>query len=153
LFQKKFNDGVKHRNGSAGQNLMKTTEPIKLIWRFNMRDLEFLAPMTVMLGLFAMIAFIVYNNQQHKLRMKMVESGVTNLDLTKMKTPADNSLKYGMVSIALGLALFMGLIFEKYVHDLGGEITVALVPIFIGGALIASAMIDRNRAGKNAPPA
>ena len=111
-----------------------------------MHNLEFLAPMTVMLGLFAMIAFIVYNNQQHKLRMKMVESGVTNLDLTKLKTPSDNSLKYGLVCVALGIAIFMGLVFERYVPDLGGEFGFALIPIFIGIALIVSALLERNRA-------
>lgn len=118
-----------------------------------MHNLEFLAPMTVMLGLFAMIAFIVYNNQQHKLRMKMVESGVTNLDLTKMKTPSDNSLKYGLVCIALGLAIFMGLIFERNVPELGGEFGIAFVPLFIGVALIVSAFIERSRAKHNSPQA
>lgn len=115
-----------------------------------MHDLEFLAPMTVMLGLFAMVAFIVYNVQQHKLRMKMVESGVTNLDLTKMKAPADNSLKYGLVCIALGLAIFMGLMFERNLPELGGEFGIAFVPLFIGVALIISALIERRRAKKNA---
>jgi hypothetical protein len=118
-----------------------------------MRDLEFLAPMTVMLGLFAMIAFIVYNNQQHKLRMKMVESGVTNLDLTKMKTPADNSLKYGLVCVALGVAIFIGLAFERFVPELGGEFGFAFIPIFIGAALIISAMVERNRAKRDSPQA
>jgi len=116
-----------------------------------MRDWEFLAPLLGFLGFFTMLAFIIYHVMQHRLRMKMVEKGVTNLDMTKSKLPTDNSLKYGMVCIALGLALFMGLVFEKFVRDLGGEITVALVPIFIGAALIASAMIDRNRAKKNSP--
>ncbi len=111
---------------------------------------EDLIPLVAMPAMFITIAFIVYQTLQHRLRMKMIEKGVTNLDLSKMKPLTDNSLKYGMVCIALGFALFMGLMFEKFVHDLGGEITVALVPIFIGVALIASAVIDRNRAKKDA---
>lgn len=118
-----------------------------------MHDLEFLAPMTVMLGLFAMVAFIVYNNQQHKLRMKMVESGVTNLDLSKMKTPSDNSFKYGLVCVALGVAIFMGLVFERYVPELGGEFGFAFIPIFIGVALIISALIERSRAKRDSATA
>jgi len=116
-----------------------------------MRDWEFLAPLFGFLGFFTMLAFIIYQVMQHRLRMKMVEKGVTNLDLTKIKPPSDNSLKYGMVCIALGVAIFMGLTFERYVPDLGGEFTVAFVPLFIGVALIASAMIERNRAKKNSP--
>lgn len=117
-----------------------------------MRDLEFIAPMFVALGLFAMVGFIVYQIQQHRLRMKMVESGVTNLNLTKMRAPSDNSLKYGLVAIALGLAIFMGLVFERYVPDLGGEFTLAFVPIFVGVALLISAFIERQRE-RNKPAA
>lgn len=118
-----------------------------------MHNFEFIAPMTIMLGLFAMIAFIVYNSQQHKLRMKMVESGVTNLDLTKMKTPSDNSLKYGLVCVALGVAIFLGLMFERYVPEMGGEFGFAFIPIFIGLALIISAIIERSRGKRDSAPA
>lgn len=118
-----------------------------------MRDFEFIAPMTIMLGLFAMIAFIVYNNQQHKLRMKMVESGVTNLDLTKMKTPADNSLKYGLVCIALGVGILMWVIVDRFVPDLGGGFGLSFIPIFIGVALIISALIERSRGKRDSATA
>jgi hypothetical protein len=113
-----------------------------------MRDFEFIAPMFVALGLFAMIAFIVYQIQQHRLRMKMVESGVTNLDLTKMRMPSDNSLKYGMVTIAIGLAIFMGLMFERNVPELGGEFMFAFIPLFVGVALLISAFVERRREKK-----
>jgi hypothetical protein len=137
-----FSKNVKHYRSSSGQNLMKTTEISKINWRINMHDI---APMFVALGLFVMIGYIVFQTQQHRLRMKMVESGVTNLDLTKMRAPSDNSLKYGLVAIALGVAIFMGLVFERYVPDLGGEFTLAFVPIFVGVALLVSAFIERQR--------
>lgn len=108
-------------------------------------------PLIGLLGFFMMIAFVLYQIMQHRLRMKMIEKGVTNLDLTKIKAPSDNSLKYGMVCIALGLAIFMGLAFERTVPDLGGEFTLAFVPLFIGVALLISAFVERNREKRNAP--
>jgi hypothetical protein len=102
-------------------------------------------PLLGFLGLFITIAVVIYQTQQHRLRMKMIEKGVTNLDLTKIKAPSDNSLKYGLVCIALGLAFFMGLMFERHVPELGGEFTVAFVPLFIGVALLISAFVERMR--------
>lgn len=107
---------------------------------------EGIFPVIAILGMFITIAFIVYQIMQHRLRMKMVEKGVTNLDLTKIKPPSDNSLKYGMVCVALGTAIFMGLVFERYVPDLGGEFTLAFVPIFVGVALLISAFVERRKA-------
>jgi len=109
---------------------------------------EFIAPMTMVLGLAVMVAFIIFQTQQHRLRMKMVESGVTNLDLTKMRMPSDNSLKYGLVTIAIGIAIFMGLMFEKNVPELGGEFMLAFIPIFAGVALLISAFVERRREKK-----
>jgi len=113
---------------------------------------EGIFPLIGFLGLFMMISFIIYQTMQHRLRMKMVEKGVTNLDLTKIKTPSDNSLKYGLVCIALGIAIFMGLAFERFVPEFGGEFGLAFIPLFIGLALIISAVIERNRAKGNLPP-
>jgi hypothetical protein len=114
-----------------------------------MNEWELLAPLFGALGFFAMIAFIIYQFQQHRLRMKMVEKGVTNLDLTKMQSPPDNSLKYGLVCIALGIAIFMGLAFERFVPEFGGEFTLAFVPLLVGVSLIISALFERNRAKRN----
>jgi undecaprenyl pyrophosphate phosphatase UppP len=102
-------------------------------------------PLIAIPTMFITIAFIVYQTLQHRLRMKMVEKGVTNLDLTRMKLPTDNSLKYGLVCVGLGIAIFMGLAFERYVPDLGGEFMLAFAPIFIGVALLISAFIERSR--------
>lgn len=110
-------------------------------------------PLVAIPTMFIVIAFIVYQTLQHRLRMKMVEKGVTNLDLSKMQLPADNSLKYGLVCIALGVAIFMGLVFERFVPDLGGEFGFAFIPLFIGAALVISAMVERNRAKRNSSQA
>jgi hypothetical protein len=110
-----------------------------------MRDWEFLAPLFASLGFFAMVGFIVYQVQQHRLRMKMIDSGVTSLNLTKMRAPSDSSLKTGLVTIAIGAGILMGLVFEKYVPDLGGEFMLAFVPILVGIALLISAFAERQR--------
>jgi len=110
---------------------------------------EGIFPLIGFLGLFMTIAFIVYQIMQHRLRMKMIEKGVTNLDLSKMQPPADNSFKYGLICIALGIAIFMGFAFERFVPELGGEFGLAFIPLFIGFALIISAVIERNRAKGN----
>lgn len=110
-----------------------------------MRDWEFLAPLFASLGFFAMIAFIIYQVQQHRLRMKMIESGVTNLNLTKTRAPSDNSFKTGLVTIAVGAGILMGLVLERYVPDLGGEFMLAFVPILVGIALLISAFVERQR--------
>jgi len=110
-------------------------------------------PLVAIPAMFITIAFIVYQTLQHRLRMKMVEKGVTNLDLSKMNPPADNSLKYGLVCIALGVAIFMGLAFERFVPDLGGEFGIAFIPLFIGAALIISALMERNRGKRDSSPA
>jgi len=118
-----------------------------------MREWEFVAPLLGFLGFFAMVAFIIFQTMQHRLRMKMVEKGVTSLDLSKMKTPSDNSFKYGLVCIALGVAIFMGLAFERFVPDLGGEFGIAFIPLFIGAALVISALLERKRGKRDSAPA
>jgi len=78
----------------------------------------------------------------------MVKSGVSNLDLTKMRMPSDNSLKYGLVTVAIGIGIFMGLMLEKNVPEVGGEFMFAFIPIFVGVALLISAFVERRREKK-----
>ncbi len=65
-----------------------------------------IAPMIMSLGFFSMIAFIVYQVQQHRLRAKMIEKGVTQLDLPKAPTRSDQSCrdKYSRTRIFLPAA-------------------------------------------------
>ena len=54
------------------------------------------------------------------------------------------SIKYGLVAIALGTAIFMAQVFEKFVRSpFDAEIGLALVPIFVGVALIISAILEK----------
>jgi hypothetical protein len=111
-----------------------------------------IAPMFMGLGFFATIAFIVYQVQQHRLRAKMIEKGVTQLELPKAQARSDQSLKYGLVAIALGLAIFQAQIFEANNVLTGGEMVLGLVPLYVGIALLVSAWLERRRE-KNKPAA
>lgn len=111
-----------------------------------------IAPLFVALGLFAMIAFIVYQVQQHRLRAKMIEKGVTQLEVPKAQARSDQSLKYGLVAIALGLAIFQAQIFEANNVLTGGEMVLGLVPLYVGIALLIAAWLERRRE-KNKPAA
>ena len=110
------------------------------------------APVVMGLGLFAMIAFIVYQVQQHRLRAKMIEKGVTQLELPKAQARSDQSLKYGLVAIGLGLAIFQAQIFEANNVFTGGEMVLGLVPLYVGIALLIAAWLERRRE-KNKPAA
>jgi hypothetical protein len=111
-----------------------------------------IAPMFVGLGFFATIAFIVYQVQQHRLRAKMIEKGVTQLELPKAPVRSDQSLKYGLVAIALGLAIFQAQIFEANDVFTGNEMVLGLVPLYVGIALLIAAWLERRRE-KNKPAA
>ncbi|MDZ7292338.1 MAG: DUF389 domain-containing protein [candidate division KSB1 bacterium] len=110
-----------------------------------MRDLEVIAPMFLGLGFFATIAFIVNAVLVYRQRTKMIEKGISRLEISQVRSQADTSLKYGLILIALGLAIYLAQIFETYNILIGGEIALALVPIFVGVALIISAIIERKR--------
>ena len=101
-------------------------------------DPEFLIPIV----LFIAMAYVIVQFLDHRERMKMIEKGVTRLELRRDKQFRDNSVKYGVIAIALGSAILIAQIFEQFLHlPLGGEIGLALVPIFVGVALVIYAKI------------
>lgn len=105
-----------------------------------MANLEILIP----ISFFVVVAFIVVQVLQHRQRMLMIEKGVTRLEFTEIRNRSLNSIKYGLVTIALGLAIFMAQVFDEFIRSpFGGEIGLALVPMFVGVALIVSAIIEK----------
>ena len=109
-----------------------------------MSNLEILIP----LGAFVVFAYVITQYLQHRQRMRMIDRGITKLEFTQAAARTDNSIKYGLVTIALGLAILLAQLFEDVFRTrLGGEIGLALVPIFVGVALIVYALMDR-RASK-----
>ncbi len=101
--------------------------------------------------IFGAISYIITQFFNHRQRMKMIELGVTKLEFSQTKARSSNSIKYGLVAIALGSALFIAQILEDVgeFRGTGVEIGFALVPIFVGVALIISAIIERKMEPRN----
>lgn len=94
---------------------------------------------------FSAISYVITQFFQHRQRMKMIERGITKLEFSQTRGRSLNSIKYGMVAIALGLAILIAQILED-LGELGGfETGLALVPLLIGVALIVSAVIERKQ--------
>lgn len=98
---------------------------------------------------FSAISYVITQFFQHRQRMKMIDRGITKLEFSQTRGRSLNSIKYGMVAIALGLAILIAQILED-LGELGGfETGLALVPLFIGVALIVSAVIERKQDARN----
>ncbi len=113
-----------------------------------MSHVEILIP----ISFFAAVAFIVVQILQHRQRMSMIDKGVSKLEFSSTGNRSLNSIKYGLVAIALGLAIFMAQVFEEFVRSpFGAEIALALVPIFVGMALIVSAILEKREEKERMP--
>jgi hypothetical protein len=104
-------------------------------------NMEIFIPITF----FLLTAYVIVKILDHRQRMRMIEKGISKLEFSE--PPRDRSvtsIKYGLVTIALGLAIFMAQMFEKFVGTpFDAEIGLALVPIFVGVALILSAILEK----------
>jgi hypothetical protein len=89
--------------------------------------------------------FAVYQILVHRQRVKMIEKGITRLEISQPRSQADTSLKYGLILIALGLAVYVAQVFERFDILIGGEIALAFIPIFVGVALLISARFEKRR--------
>lgn len=99
--------------------------------------------------IFGAIAYIITQFFNHRQRMRMIETGMTKLEFSQVRGRSTNSVKYGLVAIALGAALLLSQIADEAGAFRGRDIGFALVPIFIGVALIISAIIERKMEPRN----
>jgi hypothetical protein len=92
-------------------------------------------PLVVFLVILAVIVkIIVDNSTRRKLIDKgMVDENVKYLFPDKIKSQTLSSLKWGMVSIGVGLAVFVGQMFGA---DLVEEVTIGAMFVFAGLALV-----------------
>ncbi len=97
----------------------------------------------IAMTIFGSISYIITQFFNHRQRMRMIETGITKLEFSQTRNRNATSIKYGMVAIALGSALFISQIADEAGAFRGRDIGFALVPIFVGIALIASAIIER----------
>jgi hypothetical protein len=105
-------------------------------------------PLIVML---VIIPIIVKQLSENKMRRQLIEKGLVDekikyLFLDKPKDYVGASLKWGMVLIAVGLAVFVG---QMAPHDLVQEITIGAMLIFGGLALVLYYIIAGKRMKKS----
>jgi hypothetical protein len=87
---------------------------------------------------FPMVAYIVKISLDHKIRRDLIEKGQVNESAKYLYQSINgnhstSSLKWGMILLAIGLAVLIG---RLAVRDYRGEITIALMLIFPGLALV-----------------
>jgi hypothetical protein len=102
---------------------------------------EVLVPLIVFAAIFGVVYIVV--TARHRQRMAMIEKGITPADMMEKKDPY-RSLKYGLVSVGVGVGLLFGYLLQTMVMEdridnpLPYFITVTICG---GGALIAHHLI------------
>lgn len=92
------------------------------------------------LGFFALVAYLVYLfvykriQMRHETRLELIRQGRQ----LPVEQESYGSLKAGIVSAAVGLGLLVGVFLNAGSRSdtVGGEIVIALVPLFVGLGLI-----------------
>ncbi len=113
--------------------------------------------MLPLIVMFFMVPIIIKLLSDNKTRRKLIEKGLVDekvkyLFMDKPKEYVSSSLKWGMVLIAIGLAVFVGQMAPK---DLVEEVTIGAMFVFGGLALVIYYIIasrninkhDENRPG------
>ena len=107
-----------------------------------------LFPLIVM---FLVIPFIVKVVSDNKIRQKLIEKGLVDENIkhlfpSKPKDQISASLKWGMVLIAVGLAVFVG---QMAPSDLVEEVTIGCMLVFGGLALVLYYVIANKKLNKS----
>lgn len=109
-----------------------------------MKNVEFLIPITIMLGLFATIFGVVYLHNREK--MAMIERGMDPRAYKAQPAPYKN-LKWGLLLVGAGLGLFLAFVLDRTVFNNIGEenpsIYFALIAIFGGAGLVISYRVEK----------
>ncbi|MCK6560396.1 hypothetical protein L6R21_14470 [bacterium] len=95
------------------------------------------------LGAFAMVAYVFVQYLHHRQRMKLIEKGMATTELPPITSSVSNSMRFGLIAIALGLAIFISQVFEEMFRSWGNEDTFAMGSIFVGAALIIHTLMSR----------
>lgn len=126
------------------------------MWRTDAVDVfGIFAGIILGLGFFALVAYLVYLfiykriQMKHETRLEMIKQG--------LQVTADNdtygSLKAGIVSAAVGLGLLVGMVIHASSErdPVGGEVVIALVPLFVGLGLVLFHLFWGNRSTAQIP--
>ncbi|MFH2055481.1 MAG: DUF6249 domain-containing protein [bacterium] len=126
--------------------------------RFDPGDMFGLVASIVLgLGFFALVAYLVYLfvyrriQMRHEIRLEMIKQGM------KPEFEADSlgSLKAGLVSAGVGLALLVALVLDSRAKGdfLGAEVMLGLVPLMVGlGLVLFHGLWGSRRKKEGKPP-
>jgi hypothetical protein len=106
------------------------------------------AEIFIPISLFIVIAYIIKVISDNRVRHRLIEKGqvdesIKNVFMENTVLKSLQSLKWGMVLIALGLALFIG---QFMPYDIREEITVGGMFLFAGIALLIYYSVVRRQA-------
>jgi hypothetical protein len=106
-------------------------------------------PLIVFFGVVAYVVKIILDNSTKKklIDKGMVDENVKYLYLDKPKSQTLSALKWGMVAIGIGIAIFIG---QMVKYDLREEVTIGCMFVFGGLALviyypIANRMLEKHK--------
>jgi hypothetical protein len=90
------------------------------------------------IGLFMVVAYVIKVIVEHSTRRKLIDKGMVDenvkyLDFDKPTNQTLSALKWGMVAIGIGIAIFIG---QMVQYDLREEVTIGCMFIFGGLALV-----------------
>jgi hypothetical protein len=107
--------------------------------------------MLPLIAMFLVVPVIIKLLSDNKTRRKLIEKGLVDekvkyLFMDKPKDYVNSSLKWGMVLIAIGLAVFVGQLAPR---DLVEEVTIGCMLTFGGLALVIYYLIANNRLNKS----
>jgi len=111
--------------------------------------MEDFAPVMVTLIVFYFVAYVIRLNLESKLRNKLIEKElnadlIKNLNISPLPMQGPSSLKWGIVSTALGLGLFLRILLNRYISmELRPEFTIGLLLLLGGIALIVFYLIAK----------
>lgn len=100
------------------------------------------APVLVTLIIFYFVAYIVRISYDHKIKLKLLDKGLSEeqtkgLNLIGFSPQGPASLKWGIVSTALGAGLFLRIILNNMINiELREEFTLGLMLFLAGLSLI-----------------
>jgi hypothetical protein len=114
-------------------------------------DAEFLIP----ISLFIVIAYIIKVISDNRVRNRLIEKGqldesVKNLFNNNVKQRNLSSMKWGLVLIGIGLALFIGQLFP---YDIQEEITIGGMFFLAGVGFLIYYFIVKNMSSSDTLPA
>jgi hypothetical protein len=105
-----------------------------------------------LIAFFGVIAYVVKIILDNATRRKLIDKGMVDenvkyLYLDKQKSPILSALKWGMVAIGVGIAIFIGQMVQP---DMREEVTIGCMFIFGGLALviyyaIANKMLEKHK--------